>query len=52
MNQKTAKLIRKFAKLKGLDENKIKRSLKAEWMSKNKFQKDKKRQEMISSLIK
>jgi cytoskeletal protein RodZ len=52
MNQKTAKLIRKYAKLKGLDENRLKRALKSQWNSKNEIEKDKFRQEMVVALIK
>ncbi|MCB1157445.1 MAG: hypothetical protein H7A25_03740 [Leptospiraceae bacterium] len=52
MNQKTAKLIRKYALLKGMDEEKLKKSLKREWQAMNKFQKDKHRQDMIQALIK
>ncbi len=48
MNQKTAKLLKKFAQAKGLSEKDVKR----EWLVLNEFQKDKKRQEILSSLVK
>ncbi|MBE7412733.1 MAG: hypothetical protein L6Q54_02055 [Leptospiraceae bacterium] len=48
MNQKTVKLLKKFAKAKGISEKDIKR----EWLVLNEFQKDKKRQEILSALVK
>jgi hypothetical protein len=48
MNNKTAKLIKKHAELKGINPKQAKR----EWLSLNEFQKDAKRQEVISTLAK
>ena len=48
MNHKTAKILRKYAALKGLNE----KDLKREWQSLNKFQKDQRRQEYLTSLFK
>jgi hypothetical protein len=48
MNQKTAKVIKKYAELKGINS----KSLKKEWLSLNESQKDIKRQEYLSALAK
>lgn len=48
MNQKTVKLLKKYADLKGIDKKQIKR----EWLSLNEIEKDKKRQEIVSVLVK
>jgi hypothetical protein len=48
MNQKTAKIIRKFAELKGIET----KTLKREWLSMNESQKDIKRQEYLAALAK
>lgn len=48
MNQKTAKIIRKYADLKGIDE----KDLKREWKSLNESQKDIKRQEFLAAFSK
>ncbi len=48
MNQKTAKVLKKFADLKGVDP----KSLKKEWLSLNESQKDIKRQEYLAALAK
>ena len=48
MNQKTVKLLKKYADLKGIDKKQIKR----EWLSLNEMEKDKKRQEIVSVLVK
>ncbi|MCB1189195.1 MAG: hypothetical protein H7A23_04035 [Leptospiraceae bacterium] len=48
MNQKTAKLLKKYGQLKGLSE----KNLKREWMSMNKMEKSKKRKEYLSILEK
>ncbi|MEM7184247.1 MAG: hypothetical protein AAF518_25330 [Spirochaetota bacterium] len=52
MNQKTVKLLRKYAKLKGMDEMVAKKSLKREWLAMDKSAKDAKRQEMVQALQK
>ncbi|EPG73690.1 hypothetical protein LEP1GSC058_3649 [Leptospira fainei serovar Hurstbridge str. BUT 6] len=48
MNQKTAKLIKKYAEAKGINEKQIKR----EWLVLNQQQKDAKRQEILKELVK
>jgi len=48
MNQKTVKLIKKYASLKGVSEKQI----KLEWMNLNKSERDIKRQEYLSNLVK
>ncbi|WP_167882063.1 MULTISPECIES: hypothetical protein [Leptospira] len=48
MNQKTAKLLKKYAEAKGINEKQIKR----EWLVLNEFQKDQKRQEILKELVK
>lgn len=48
MNQKTAKIINKYSKLKNIS----KKLLKKEWMALDESKKDLKRQEMISQLVK
>ncbi|MDX1961393.1 MAG: hypothetical protein SFU98_22680 [Leptospiraceae bacterium] len=48
MNNKTAKLLRKYASRKGLEL----KDLKAEWLSSNEFKKDSLRQEYLSELSK
>jgi coenzyme F420-reducing hydrogenase delta subunit len=48
MNQKTVKLLKKYADLKGIDKKQIKR----EWLSMNESEKDVKRQEIVSVLVK
>ncbi|MCZ8157571.1 MAG: hypothetical protein O9264_15720 [Leptospira sp.] len=48
MNAKTAKIIGKFAILKGIPEKQIKR----EWSSLSQNDKDKKRQEILKELVK
>ncbi|EQA35646.1 hypothetical protein LEP1GSC050_3636 [Leptospira broomii serovar Hurstbridge str. 5399] len=48
MNQKTAKLIKKYAEAKGISEKQIKR----EWLVLNQQQKDAKRQEILKELVK
>ena len=48
MNQKTVKLLKKYADLKGLNED----DLKKEWMSLGQHEKSSKRQEILSSFLK
>lgn len=48
MNQKTAKLLKKYGQLKGLDD----KNLKREWMSMNQAERTKKRKEYLSALEK
>ncbi|ALO27813.1 hypothetical protein KHM19_15170 [Leptospira borgpetersenii] len=48
MNQKTAKLLNKYAELKGVSSKQIKR----EWLILNEHQKDQKRQEILKELVK
>ncbi len=48
MNQKTAKLLNKYAELKGVSSKQIKR----EWLVLNEHQKDQKRQEILKELVK
>lgn len=48
MNQKTVKIIRKYADLKGIEP----KALKREWLSLNESQKDIKRQEFLAALAK
>ncbi len=48
MNQKTAKLLNKYAELKGISSKQIKR----EWLVLNEHQKDQKRQEILKELMK
>ncbi|EMF81674.1 hypothetical protein LEP1GSC188_2369 [Leptospira weilii serovar Topaz str. LT2116] len=48
MNQKTAKLLNKYAELKGVSLKQIKR----EWLVLNEHQKDQKRQEILKELVK
>lgn len=48
MNIKTAKIIRKYANLKGINE----KDLKREWYSLDESQKDIRRQEYLASLAK
>lgn len=48
MNQRTVKLISKYAELKGLNKD----NLKNEWKSLNETERFKKRQEMLALLIK
>lgn len=48
MNQKTVKLLKKYADLKGLNEE----DLKKEWMSLGQHEKSSKRQEILSSFLK
>jgi hypothetical protein len=48
MNQKTAKILRKYADLKGVEID----TLKREWKGLNESQKDIKRQEYLSALAK
>ncbi|PJZ71276.1 hypothetical protein CH373_01880 [Leptospira perolatii] len=48
MNQKTSKLLKKYAEAKGISEKQMKR----EWLVLNQQQKDKKRQEILKELVK
>jgi hypothetical protein len=48
MNQRTAKLLKKYSNLKGVNVKQLKR----EWLSMNESQKDIKRQEYLSVLVK
>lgn len=48
MNQKTAKLLKKYAEAKGISDKQIKR----EWLVLNETQKDQKRQEILKELVK
>ncbi|WP_167880162.1 hypothetical protein [Leptospira fletcheri] len=48
MNQKTAKLLKKYAEAKGFSEKQLKR----EWLVLNQQQKDAKRQEILKDLVK
>lgn len=48
MNEKTVKLLNKYAELKGINKKQIKR----EWTALNESEKDKKRQEILSTLVK
>ncbi len=48
MNQKTAKLLKKYAEAKGINEKQIKR----EWLVLDQTQKDQKRQEILKELVK
>jgi len=48
MNQKTAKIIKKYAALKGLSE----KQLKSEWNGMSLGDKDKKKQQMLADLVK
>ncbi len=48
MNSKTAKIIKKFSDLKGINSKQLKR----EWLSLNESEKDKKRQEFLAALVK
>lgn len=48
MNQKTVKLLKKYATMKGISEKQIKR----EWQGQSNLAKDKKRQEMLKELVK
>ena len=47
MNQKTAKLLRKYSKFKNLNP----RHLKKEWISLNKKERTEKRQEILKELV-
>jgi hypothetical protein len=48
MNSKTAKIIKKYSDLKGINVKQLKR----EWLSLNESEKDKKRQEYLTALTK
>ncbi|MCU0823405.1 MAG: hypothetical protein O9301_15850 [Leptospira sp.] len=48
MNSKTAKILGKYATLKGTSEKQLKR----EWLSLSQNEKDKKRQEILKELVK
>ncbi|WP_167884126.1 hypothetical protein [Leptospira idonii] len=48
MNSKTAKILGKFATLKGVSEKQLKR----EWLALSHVDKDKKRQEILKELVK
>ncbi|MDZ4728058.1 MAG: hypothetical protein SH817_18030 [Leptospira sp.] len=48
MNAKTAKILGKYAVLKGVSEKQLKR----EWQSLSQFDKDKKRQDILKEIVK